>query len=148
MNEQEQGETPGEVAPAEREVPVGFGWVVELVRRHPKWKGPTTGAIVLWLVLLVGGGISVFTITKSQEAVARVHNISACTLRSYLTSVRTRQQATADDTTLSAPARKRARDSLKGIDVLIGSQVTTPKNFDCPKLLRELARDRPKVRVK
>lgn len=130
------------------DVPPQYRWFARLLQRHPKWKGPTAGAIFLWILLLVGGGISVFTITRSQEAVARVHNISACTLRSYLTGVRARQEQTAHDTTLSAPARKRALSSISGIDTLLGSQVTTPENFNCTKLLADLAKHHPRVRVK
>lgn len=139
---------PAGQAPPVEPVPPGYQKAAAFLRDHPGLRGPSMVTIVLWLVILVGGGIYLLSVSRAQDAVAHVHNISACTLRSYLTSVRTRQEQTAHDKTLSAPARKRALDSIQGIDVLLSSQVTTPANFNCTRLLADLARKHPQVRTK
>lgn len=129
-------------------IPPGYRRIAKFLHSHPGLRAPSFITVAVWLALLIGGGVYAITISRANEAVARVHNISACTLRSYLSGVRVRQIQTADDPTQSKSARQRSEEAIKGIDTLLSSQVTTPEHFNCDKLLKSLAQHRPQVHTK
>lgn len=122
-------------------IPPGYQHVASFLRKHPRLKGPSMITIVLWIVLLVGGGILYISVTHANDAVARVHNQSACTLRKFIAGARDRALATAADPSQSESARSRARQSIADSEVLIASQVTIPKTFDCTKLFKQIAQE-------
>lgn len=107
--------------------------------RHPKWRGPSTFLIVLWVATFVGFGVVRINDARTASAVARVHNISACSLGIYLVGARDRALATSVDQTVSDAVRKRAAGSIIDLNILIASQVTYPANYDCSRLIRQVA---------
>lgn len=106
---------------------------------HPIWRVPSMVAIIAWIVLTTATGVILIVEAHTNDAIARVHNISACSLSVYLQGTRDRQLAAAADASLSASARARARGSITDLNVLIASQVTYPTHFNCGALLKQLA---------
>lgn len=120
-------------------VPPGYQHVAKFLRKHPSMRAPSMVTIVLWIVLVAGAGFLHLSDAHSNQATAHAHNIEACSLRLYITGVRDRQLDSANDLTLSPSARARAAGSLVGLDTILAAQVTSPKNFDCTKLLKQIA---------
>lgn len=131
-------------------IPPGYQRVAKMLRKHPRWRGPTAGAVILWIVLLVGGGIVHINDARTTArvdaaskrgiaAIVRAHNAEACTLRIALGGFIRRATKSSTDATQSATVRQRAKESLPQLRFLYNGQVTQPRNLDCKALLRRIA---------
>lgn len=95
--------------------------------------------IVIWIALFVGFGVLRIADAHTTSAIAKVHNISVCTLGLYLRGSRDRSLASAADRSQSPSVRARARGAIPDLNILIASQVTYPPTFDCSRLIKQTA---------
>jgi hypothetical protein len=105
---------------------------------HPRWRKPSLGFLVTWIGVAAVIGTLHIADARSQAGLRKVHNISTCSLKAYLVGVRDRQLATsvnASDPTV----RTQARGSIPDLNTIIATQVPYPQNFDCSKLLVQIA---------